>query len=372
MAKRANNVGPVPTTTDEAIDEALKQYVDTEAGAHFQLGVYGKQSLRRASAVNGNGLVSLRSLIEPLIRAQPEGRFCQKQLEARLSYLFKNANGRRFNTSTFPDDIFAFFVSKRLMVVFYHWRKVLQDKRFGECCSKMKKEDREELHGMVLSLTGHRPNIQAEGKRKLKKQVSLDDDGYPTMLNDVSTSSDEGEAPTTPPKTTATRADPSSSSAKSYKDALDFLDTISSDGEHGEGEEATSISGLCLEVAKLALPAKKGAIKAKALKNRAAGAEPARTADSESFGRIRIGPFSQKSYIQKQEGKSWKSILNISGMPQEMHHRIAWKLFFYACNNATDEAELREWRDKYHDMLKNGEDISDDEEPIPAENGWDS
>ena len=303
MAKRPNNVGPVPTTTDESIDAALKEYVDGETGAHFQLGVYAKQSLRRASAVNGNGLVSLKSLIEPLIRAQPEGRFCQKQLEARLSHLFKNANGRRFNTSTFPNDMCAFFISKRLMVVFYHWRKVMQDKRVGECCSEMKKEEREELRKMMLSLTGHQHDVQREGKRKLKKQVSLDSDGYPTMLDKVSASSDEGEAPTTPAKRIATIADPPSSSSKSYKDALVLLDSIASDGENGEEKAPRSISGLCLEVAKFALPAARGAIKAKALKNRAAGAEPARTADSESFGRIRIGPFSEKVIHSKAAGE---------------------------------------------------------------------
>ena len=55
-----------------------------------------------------------------------------------------------------------------------------------------------------------------------------------------------------------------------------------------------------------------------------------------------------------------------------MHNKIAWKLFFYACSNATDEAQLLELRDKYHDMMKNGEDISDVEEPIRAENKWDA
>ena len=197
----------------------------------------------------------------------------------------------------------------------------------------------------------------------------MDSDGYPTMLDKVSTSSDESQAPTTPAKRIATIADPPSSSAKSYGDALVLLDSIARDGENGAADAPQSISGLCLEVAKCALPAARGAIKAKALKNRAAGAEPARTADSESFGRIKIGPFfPEKSYIQKQQGKKWKSIVNISGMPQEMHNKITWKLLFYACSNATDEAQLLELRDKHHDMMNNGEDISDAEEPIKS---WD-
>ena len=108
-----------------------------------------------------------------------------------------------------------------------------------------------------------------------------------------------------------------------------------------------------------------------ALQNRAAGDESDRRAESKSFGTIRLGTYTHKSYIQKKDGKTWSLVINISGMSKEMHTKIAWKLFFYAIHNETSKDDIRVKRDLYMEKLVAGKDISDEEDTAQRICKWD-
>jgi len=88
---------------------------------------------------------------------------------------------------------------------------------------------------------------------------------------------------------------------------------------------------VCLEVATPLLPSQKGAVKSNALAKRTAGNDSSHRAESKSFGEIRIGPYTDKSYFQKKVGSQWKSSINISGLAQEVHNKIAWNFSFFFC-----------------------------------------
>ena len=322
--KRECNQGPAPNTEDAAIDAALDTYISQETPeAYFQLGVYAQKSMTPASGVVGKGILSLRRLLLPLLMAQPQGRFCKKKLEARMLHSLVVHKGTRLNSTSYPDDIFACFVAKRMIVVFSHWRKLLNPTRFAECCSKLEQREVDQLTDLVQTVTGTDPRTppliskasplkRRRLQHKTSEPLSLDDDGFPIMLDGVSSD----ETPVAAPLGDA------SSSRSAWDTAMNIL-------EKADDElQDTAIFRQCCEVAKTPLPSKRGAVRTMALASRAKGDDSCRTGESQSFGKIRVGPFTKKSYIQKQNGKAWKSIVNISGMTQEFHNKIAWKLLF--------------------------------------------
>lgn len=258
--KRSHNA-PLPPTADADIDVALSAYLETDPEEPFNLGVYGAKGVKRASATIGKGILSLRPLIMPLLCAQPHGRYSQKQLEARLVHMVRSMKSRRLNTSSYPDEVFAYSVTKRLTVVFCHWRKLLNAKRYTECCSKMTPDEKAQLDHMIeIVYKGQPPTDDTPiKKRKLERHVSLDSDGYPAMLANVSSDS----------------ASSLNEDHDSWADAVKLLDDLDVEMEGGAGAEGSTptdtgintkkdtkqeqyLKDKCMNVAKTPLPARRG------------------------------------------------------------------------------------------------------------------
>ena len=110
------------------------------------------------------------------------------------------------------------------------------------------------------------------------------------------------------------------------------------------------------------MPAKAGGIKAVALTKKPAAKESDRTGQSKSFGQIRVGPFSEKSYLQKKEGKKWKLLVNVCHPDKAVHQRVAWKLFHHALQSKTTQETLTNMKDEWLARLAKEESSGESEE----------
>ena len=373
---RPQDLGPIPHTSPETLDTCFLGYVNAKAEKPFDLGAYVKKSMNRNSAVNAPSILSLGDYLKSMSEAQCDLRFKRTDLEERLRVLLKEVPSRRLNYSSYDDDTFTHWLAKRLGVVHSHARKLKNETRFKEACSKLNTEDTAALRNLIdelffskksskTSCSSPKPSSSAipsssAKRRKLKSEPTLDDNGYPVLLaqcpsdaSDASLSSSAGHT-----------EDDADGVTDAEDDAEDDADGVTDD-EYGDAvkmlKEHSSLREKALEVARKPLPSKRGSIKATVVAAKLSGPATDRRGESKSFGDIIIGPFKDKSYIQK-VGKDGKktSIINVQGVAE--HQMIAWKLFNYALAHETTEQHLKDMRDRYKKQLQEGGDLSDADE----------
>ena len=95
---------------------------------------------------------------------------------------------KKLNGTKYPDWTVAYFVAKRIMVVLKHVRKLFSGTRLQECQSKMSTDAAEKLgvwiQGMANKVSLDPPSTvkTTPCKRKLQREVSLDENGWPCMM----------------------------------------------------------------------------------------------------------------------------------------------------------------------------------------------
>ena len=118
-APRACNVGPVPLTSDDALDGVfLTVAAAFPAQEGFVLGEYGKVKMSKGTKLPA--LFGLRVLLVALYKAQPCLRFRPLQLQARLEAFLTDHPEQALTGIAIEDS--ARLVSRRVMTICYHFR----------------------------------------------------------------------------------------------------------------------------------------------------------------------------------------------------------------------------------------------------------
>ena len=144
------------------LGEALKQYVRTTGLARsFELSPYGH--LQRSSAVSGRGLVKAQELIKTCFQVEESLQFKFSTLKDALAVGVHNF---------FGDDIgggraeWPRKTAEMMLTIFAHARRLKDETRFREACSKLTNHERKmltEVRTMILR------TAQEEEERKTAK-----------------------------------------------------------------------------------------------------------------------------------------------------------------------------------------------------------
>ena len=146
-AKRRHHVGTVPPTADEALFSALLRLTGNCGADAFDLHEYGK--LERPQAVSGPGLFKMRQLLGVIMSVQPGGRIKLVQLREQILAVVAARPSVRFNKSSYPNHVWANYVSRKVGVALAHWRQACTSyERFDRACRKLEPDQRSALEHM--------------------------------------------------------------------------------------------------------------------------------------------------------------------------------------------------------------------------------
>ena len=334
----------VPATCDEKLEKSMSAYIQNASGPALDMYGYGQQSKSVSSAVSGKDLLLLQHLVMALYAVQPALRFKRKQLEKLFLKMIRTFPEKKLNGTKYPDWTFAFFVAKRIMVVLKHVQKLFTGTRLQECQSKMPTDAAEKLGEWIQGMANKvslDPVKTTPRKRKLQREVSLDENGWPCMMATLEID------------------------AECFDKCKPAVGTTAPDLLEAKSKELWKYA---VSAAKEPLPSKKGDLKKHALEVPQSSANASdRRGDSKSFGTILMGPYGTKSYIRmvSPEGKvATNTLINVSGTPE--HQQICWKLFHHLLKHDTTKEELIHMRDMYKEQVA-AEDVldsSDDEATV--------
>ena len=138
-------------------------------------------------------MIKLDKFIIPLALAQPALRFQKVQIAGALVTLIAKNKEQKINTSSYPDDVFCWFVANRVTIIFAHIRKLKVDKRYAEAIAQTNDDQIKSLDkllescynvGSTASATSASSAMISPAKRAriLEREPTLDGDGYPVMF----------------------------------------------------------------------------------------------------------------------------------------------------------------------------------------------
>ena len=378
------HLGPVPSVDGATLDEALMAYVESvPADRCFELLSY--KSLARQKAANGADLVRLEPLLQPLLAAQPCGRFKPKQLQDGIQRLL--ARQPALNRSSFNAKLFFVWLSTQILVALTHLRRLRCNQvRYREATSQMVASDVVALDRMLRYVASTEVGCpEAAGssptpgpkraRRQLQPHVSVDSEGFPDLTKVLC--DDEGEASTiakAPQASTIAKAPQASTIAK----APQVPDSPSSSDPElrllaeallrstrpacGRPSHDSSLKKEAEVVAAAApVPARRGAMRQEAMKKRPdAKVLTERVGENSVMGKLRLTVATKKAYIcaLQEETKKWFHIVSVYDKVPDFTE-VAMKLLRYASTHECDKEALNALRNKWVQEIEEGKDWKD-------------
>ena len=167
---RACYIGRVPSTDAEALTGALKSFVEA-SDAPFEFGVYAELQMTQKADIGA--LIALSPLLERLLAVQPAMRFLPSVLGEVLTKLLVDNpalnSSRRGNVAGVPHKQFAAAMSRRLITICYHFRRI---SRSPDEWSHLPEGDKDSFAALVGKFEAEVAPPAAA--RALKVQVSLE------------------------------------------------------------------------------------------------------------------------------------------------------------------------------------------------------
>ena len=337
-----HHVGAVETITDEALVQGLSDYVKScrTPGVAFDLGAYNL--IKKSQAVKGEPLLDVKALLYAMLELLPGLRVHNLQL--RRALLQVNADmDSKCNGSSRPSADWARATSVSVGVILAHTRRLRNKRLFDQCLRRVKTVCartalqllRSDVQTKCLEAPGGRPL-----KRALQDEfddaacvVQFDEEGWPIDPDCAEdawpqfSSDDEVPKAAAPSARVATGPARSSMTPKQRK--------ILAKGLERSTEKALT-----------------GAVQLK--KELVESSKTEGTSNGEvSMGRIRLGCYSQKSYIQLylEDEYKWKSVCYCDERKCAGHAALMKKIFKSTLNHDWDEDTMRRERDRLVEQL---------------------
>ena len=185
---------PVPIVCQDSLTNVLENHVkEVGVSVAFFFGAY--EYLGRSQAVHAAGLKFNEKLLWNLIRLAPSGEIKISQFKAALLIILKKFP--QLNKTHLDSELWAGFKGDKMSVMFAHIRRYKVDiVRQRQALSKATNEDRESIDCLadllqlkeaaafspVSSGASVSSATPVKKNRELKREVSLDESGYPRML----------------------------------------------------------------------------------------------------------------------------------------------------------------------------------------------
>lgn len=312
----------VPRVDQALLDGVVQQHVVTH-GRRTALCLGPYEFIGRCQAVSGAGIAHNEHLLDVLLDHFPQGELRASQLRTAVMKVAKQFPD--INTTGLSDELWCGLKADKINTILAHLRRYNTDRlRQQQMRSKSTDADAAVVQRLADKLalldtdgiTGSScsevtPAASAPSKKKLKREVSLDADGFPNMLR-------ESSPHPGPPAQKLKAVD---------LEALSVVDPLFSEAlrDMGFSAGASSKPSSPVEVHPVSKSTSRAKAKAK-VETKVQSVSGQQPWHSKAFGRLYLTLASTQSYIQVMKEDVGKKVLLVSvpaGKAQNHQHVIA-------------------------------------------------